>query len=223
MGMSREDGFIFIGPGRCGTTSIEKTLRKLTNGRYRTFPDLFCEHAKRKTVAEYTAESFSWAANHSAADDILTIFGLNRSDWRLAGAVRNPIKRIESLYSHTCRMLGLTTSQEHFEGWLRGTFLNPKSKLYRAHGRLRNHFEDQNSAILVDLVFSIEHAAMALEYMLPGLPPESYRVEHLNQSEGAGYIDRIDDTLRARLEATTAEDMAFWREIEANGGYKFYR
>ena len=42
MGMSVDDGFIFIGPGRCGTILIENTLRKVTEGRHRTFPDLFC-------------------------------------------------------------------------------------------------------------------------------------------------------------------------------------
>ena len=223
MGMSVEDGFIFIGPGRCGTTSVENTLRKLTDGRYRTFPDLFCEHAKRKTVAEYTAQFFCWGANHSAADDILTIFGLDKKDWRLAGAARNPVHRIESLYSHTCRMLSLPTSQEHFEGWLQHTFLNTKSKLFRAHGGLRRHFEDQNSRILVDLVFSIEHAGMALEYLIPGLPAQSYRVEHLNKSEGVRYIDRIGGALKAKLDATIGEDIDFWQEIVESGGYKFYR
>lgn len=128
---------------------------------------------------------------------------------------RDPLARVSSIYAYTSQLVGVSTSLEGFDEWVRHVFCNRYNDVWKAHGLQVDVFSDQFGYPCVSRIYALERLADMADYLVPGAGAE---LPHINASNNCHKVSDLKLSTQRILLDMIAPDIEFQENLNAAGG-----
>ena len=214
MGISINHKIIFVGPARTGTHTVEHILHEYFGESYVSFSDLKLRKYNHLMSGD---KYFEWGGSHLSIQSIAKIWPGYESDFITYATFRDPLARVESLYSYMSERFGQDVTQGGFERWVAQVFCNSYSPVWKAHGLQTGLIMSELGVPAIHNVFSSARVKDLLKEAI-GKDMHSDAVPVLNKSKKKVSVQNMNPAILSNLIGKISDDLAFWENLKGAGG-----